>query len=224
MNAAPLQQGAFVFAAPDAAEIRQESGFRLLPGRLPPKAQAELLAEVLKAIQPAPFYRARMPRTGKPLSVEMTNLGPLGWVSSIEGYSYQPKHPETGAPWGPIPNALLDLWDELADYPAPPQACLVNWYKPGAKLGSHIDADEDARMAPVVSVSLGDDALFRLGGPTRKDKTRSFRLSSGDVVVLGGASRRFFHGVDRIYPGTSDLVPLEGGGRINLTLRRVTAP
>jgi DNA oxidative demethylase len=217
-------QTAIDFGAPADAVIAHESGFRLLPGRLTPKAQAELLAEVLAAIEPAPFYRARMPRTGRPLSVEMTNLGPLGWVSSIEGYSYQPTHPETGAPWGPMPQALLDLWSELADYPAPPQACLVNWYKPGTKLGSHIDADEDARTAPVVSVSLGDDALFRLGGPKRGDKTQSFRLRSGDVVVLGGASRRFFHGVDRIYPGTSDLVPLEGGGRINLTLRRVTAP
>ncbi len=183
-----------------------------------------MLESVLTAIAPAPFFRGRMPRTGTPLSVEMTNLGSLGWVSAIEGYTYRSTHPETGAPWGDIPQALLDLWSALADYPAPPQACLVNWYKPGTKLGSHIDADEDARTAPVISVSLGDDALFRLGGPTRKDKTRSFRLSSGDVVVLGGASRRFFHGVDRIYPGTSDLVPLEGGGRINLTLRRVTAP
>jgi alkylated DNA repair protein (DNA oxidative demethylase) len=224
MNAAPLEQRAFAFETRDAVEIREESGFRLLPGRLPPKAQADLLAEVLAAIAPAPFFQAHMPRTGRPLSVAMTNLGPLGWVSTAEGYTYRPTHPQTGAAWGAMPQALLDLWDELAGYLAPPQACLVNWYKPGTKLGSHIDADEDARMAPVVSVSLGDDALFRLGGPTRKDKTRSFRLSSGDVVVLGGASRRFFHGVDRIYPGTSDLVPLEGGGRINLTLRRVTAP
>lgn len=224
MTAASLQQRAFAFEAPTGAEISEENGFRLLPGRLSPKAQADLLAEVLRAIAPAPLFRAHMPRTGRPLSVEMTNLGPLGWVSTVEGYAYRPTHPETGAPWGPMPQTLLDLWTELAGYPAPPQACLVNWYKPGTKLGSHIDADEDARMAPVVSVSLGDGALFRLGGPTRKEKTRSFRLSSGDVVVLGGASRRFFHGVDRIYPGTSDLVPLEGGGRINLTLRRVTAP
>ena len=224
MNPHSPHQKVFDFDAPAPAAIHEESGFRLLPGRISPKAQADLLAEVLRAIAPAPFFRAHMPRTGRPLSVEMTNLGPLGWVSTIEGYTYRPTHPETGAAWRPMPQMLLDLWIELADYPAPPQACLVNWYKPGTKLGSHIDADEDARMAPVLSVSLGDDALFRLGGPTRKDKTRSFRLSSGDVVVLGGASRRFFHGVDRIYPGTSDLVPLEGGGRINLTLRRVTAP
>jgi alkylated DNA repair protein (DNA oxidative demethylase) len=219
-----LLQTALDFGAPADAGIAHESGFRLLPGRLTPKAQSELLTDVLAAIELTPFYRARMPRTGRPLSVEMTNLGPLGWVSSIKGYGYQHTHPETGALWGPMPRALLDLWAELADYPAPPQACLVNWYKPGAKLGVHIDADEDAHNAPVVSLSLGDGALFRLGGPKRGDKTQSFRLHSGDVVVLGGASRRFFHGVDRIYPGTSALVPLEGGGRINLTLRRVTAP
>ena len=156
----------------------------------------------------------------------MTNLGSLGWVSAVEGYSYRPMHPETGAPWGSMPLALLDLWAALVDYPAPPEACLVNWYKPDCKLGLHVDADEDAKDAPVLSISLGDDALFRLGGPSRKDPTRSHRLHSGDVVVLGGASRRFFHGVDRIYPGTSDLASqfLPDGGRINLTLRRVTGP
>jgi len=219
-------QRAFVFDAPAAAEIRAPSGFRLLPGLLSPNAQADLLAEVFTAIAPAPFFRGCMPHTGKPLSVEMTNLGSLGWVSSVEGYTYRPTHPETGAPWRSMPLALLDLWAALADYPAPPEACLVNWYKPDCKLGLHVDADEAAKDAPVLSISLGDDALFRLGGPSRKDPTRSLRLHSGDVVVLGGASRRFFHGVDRIYPRTSDLALqfLPDGGRINLTLRRVTGP
>ena len=179
------------------------------------------MADILERIKSAPFFRGRMPKTGAPLSVEMTNLGQLGWVSAVEGYSYRAMHPETGASWGATPQALFDLWNEVTDCPAQPEACLVNWYKPGCKLGLHVDADEDAKFAPVVSVSLGDGALFRLGGPSRKHPTRSFRLESGDVVVLGGASRRFFHGVDRIYPGTSDLVP--AGGRINLTLRRVTA-
>ncbi|MET0545460.1 MAG: alpha-ketoglutarate-dependent dioxygenase AlkB [Caulobacterales bacterium] len=208
-------------SGPKAAAIREPSGFTLLRGYFSREEQAALLADVLSRIGAAPFFRGRMPRTGTPLSVEMTNLGPLGWVSAVEGYSYRPVHPETGAAWGAMPQRLLDLWEALADHPAPPEACLVNWYKPGCKLGLHIDADEDAKFAPVVSVSLGDDALFRLGGPSRKDPTRSFRLQSGDVVVLGGASRRFFHGVDRIYAGTSDLVP--EGGRINLTLRRVSA-
>jgi DNA oxidative demethylase len=209
----------------DEPSVESADGFQLLRSRFSRLEQAQLLADVLGRIGAAPFFRGRMPRSGVPLSVEMTNLGPLGWVSAVSGYSYEPKHPVTGAPWGEIPQSLLDLWDELADCPAPPQACLVNWYKPGCKLGLHVDADEDAKMAPVVSISLGDDALFRLGGPSRKDPTRSMRLYSGDVVVLGGASRRFFHGVDRIYSGTSDLVPqfLDGGGRINLTLRRVTA-
>jgi alkylated DNA repair protein (DNA oxidative demethylase) len=196
-------------------------GFRLLRGKLSRGEQEALLSEVLSVIAPAPLFRGRMPRTGAPLSVEMTNLGPLGWVSDIAGYSYRATHPVTGAAWGAMPQKLLNLWGELANWPAPPEACLVNCYKPGTKLGLHVDADEDAKTAPVLSISLGDDALFRLGGPSRKDPTRSMRLQSGDVVLLGGASRRCFHGVDRIYPNTSDLVP--DGGRINLTLRRVTA-
>lgn len=197
-------------------------GFRFLPEYFSPARQRALLAEVLQLLEDNPLYRGAMPRTGKPLSVRNTNLGPLGWVSDINGYRYQPVHPVTGRPWAPIPEALLDLWGNVANYPAPPQACLVNWYEADSRLGLHIDADESARDAPVVSVSLGSRALFRLGGLARNSPTSSIRLASGDVVVLGGLSRRAYHGVDRVYPDSSTLVP--GGGRINLTLRRVIAP
>jgi alkylated DNA repair protein (DNA oxidative demethylase) len=197
-------------------------GFRLLPEYFSPAAQKALTGEVLALLEDNPLYTATMPRSGRPMSVRMTNLGPLGWVSDIKGYRYQPTHPVTHAPWTAIPQSLLDLWNAVGDYPAPPQACLVNWYGAESRLGLHVDADETADEAPVVSVSLGSRALFRLGGLKRSDPTRSMRLASGDVVVLGGRARRAFHGVDRIYPESSTLVP--GGGRINLTLRRVTAP
>jgi len=197
-------------------------GFRFLPEYFDRPAQTSLLAEVLSLLDDNPLYRGSMPRSGKPLSVRNTNLGPLGWVSDIKGYRYQPTHPVTGKPWPPIPQVLLDLWSDVANDAAPPQACLVNWYEAGSRLGLHVDADESAKAAPVVSVSLGSRALFRLGGLERKSPTSSMRLASGDVVVLGGTSRQAYHGVDRIYPDTSTLVP--GGGRINLTLRRVTAP
>lgn len=196
-------------------------GFRFLPERFGPAAQKRLLAEVLERVEAAPLYRPTMPRSGKPMSVRMTNLGPLGWISDITGYRYGPTHPQTGRPWPDMPETLLELWEEVSGYPAPPQACLVNRYEADSRLGLHVDADESAKDAPVVSVSLGDRALFRLGGEQRSDPTSSIRLASGDVVVLGGRSRRAYHGVDRIYPGSSQLVP--GGGRINLTLRRVTS-
>lgn len=197
-------------------------GARLYPGYLDPETRRALLADVLARTAAAPFYTAAMPRTGAPLSTQTTNLGPLGWVTDIAGYRYQAAHPHTGAAWPAMPPALLDLWRDVADYPAPPEACLVNWYGPASRLGLHVDQDEEAVNAPVVSVSLGDDALFRLGGLSRRDPTRSLRLRSGDVIVLAGTARRCFHGVDRIYPGTSQLVP--GGGRINLTMRRVSWP
>jgi DNA oxidative demethylase len=203
------------------AELAQ--GFALYPGYLDPRAARDLAVEVLDLVESAPFHRPSMPRTGTPLRNLMTNLGPLGWISDKNGYRYAPAHPQTGRPWPAIPDSLMAIWNALADYPHPPQACLVNLYRgEDAKLGLHIDADEPAVNAPVVSVSLGDGALFRLGGPARNSPTRSFKLSSGDVVVLGGASRRFYHGVDRIFPGSSRLIP--GGGRVNLTLRRVTHP
>jgi len=121
-----------------------------------------------------------------------------------------------------MPEALTAMWNELGGYRYPPQACLINFYDAGAKMGLHQDRDEEDFNAPVVSLSLGDSCLFRIGGIKRGDPTRSFRLSSGDAIVLAGGQRLAFHGVDRIYPGTSTLLP--GGGRINLTLRRVTRP
>lgn len=197
-------------------------GFRHLPGHLDPAAQGALLAEVLTAVEGPGWYQPTMPRSGRPLSVAMGNLGPLGWVSDAKGYRYQARHPDTGRPWPPIPPSLLALWEAVTGWPVPPEACLVNRYRDGARMGLHQDRDEADLAAPVLSVSLGDDALFRLGGTSRRGPTRSLTLASGDLVVLGGAARLCFHGVDRILPGSSALVP--GGGRINLTLRRVTLP
>jgi len=162
-----------------------------------------------------------MPRTGKPFSVRMSNCGPLGWVSDAEGgYRYQPRHPETGAPWPPIPARLLAAWAALAPGAPPPEACLINLYVAEARMALHQDRDEAELSAPVVSLSLGDKALFRVGGLTRGDPTRSFRLASGDAMTLGGPARLAFHGIDRIYSGSSTL--LAESGRINLTMRRVT--
>lgn len=198
-------------------------GVRHLPDYLDRDAQEALVEDIRKIVQAAPLYVPVMPHTGKEMSVRMTNCGTLGWVTDRErGYRYQPTHPVTGEPWPPIPEALLDLWREVAGYPHLPQACLVNFYADTAKMGLHQDRDEEDFYAPVVSVSLGDDCLFRVGGTRRKDTTISLRLSSGDVVVLGGEGRLAFHGIDRIYPATSTL--LKNGGRINLTLRRVTGP
>jgi len=193
------------------------------PHALAREGQIALLAAISEVIAEAPLFTPTMPRSGKPMSVRMTNCGPLGWVTDKErGYRYQATHPETGKPWPPIPAALLELWRELARYPAPPEACLVNYYAGNAKMGLHQDKDEEDFAAPVLSVSLGDTGVFRLGGRSRKDPTRAFELKSGDVVVLGDTDRLAFHGIDRILAGTSDLVP--AGGRFNLTLRRVTKP
>jgi alkylated DNA repair protein (DNA oxidative demethylase) len=163
-----------------------------------------------------------MPKTGQPFTVRMTNCGPLGWVSDETGYRYQPNHPMTGAPWPPMPAPVCAAWRALADYPHEPEACLINVYAPTARMGLHQDRDEEDFAAPVVSLSLGETCLFRLGGTARNAPTRSFRLASGDALVLGGAARLAFHGVDRIFSGTSTLLP--DGGRINLTLRRVNRP
>lgn len=190
------------------------------PGFLDRAAQ-EAFAEAIRAVvAAAPLFVPTMPRTGKPFSVRMTNCGPLGWVSDRDGYRYQPLHPDTGQPWPAMPTALLAAWEALAAYPHPPEACLVNWYAPGTRMGLHQDRDEDEPAAPVVSLSLGDTAIFRIGGTSRRDPTRSLRLESGDALVFGGPARFAFHGIDRVIAGSSTL--LREPGRINLTLRRVT--
>ncbi|GAA0870146.1 alpha-ketoglutarate-dependent dioxygenase AlkB [Brevundimonas basaltis] len=194
-------------------------GFRLWPAALSPDEQAALKDEVLAAVEAAPFYRPTT-RGGRPFSVEMSNLGPMGWVSDRAGYRYQPTHPVTGAPWPPMPQRLVELWDELTGWPEPPDACLVNRYRGAARMGLHQDLDEADRAAPVLSVSLGDTAVFRVGA-AEGGPTRSVRLASGDVCALTGPARLARHGVDRILAGSSALIP--GGGRVNLTLRRAGA-
>jgi alkylated DNA repair protein (DNA oxidative demethylase) len=195
---------------------------RYLPEFLDRGAQEQVLLDLREAIARAPLFTPVMPRTAKPFSVQMTNLGSLGWVSDKSGYRYQPSHPATGLAWPAIPESVLFVWNRVSNYPHPPEACLVNFYGADAKMGLHQDRDEEDLEAPVVSISLGDTALFRVGGTTRGGKTQSLKLASGDVLVLEGPSRLAFHGIDRVIGGSSTL--LKGGGRINLTLRRVTRP
>lgn len=195
-------------------------GILLWRERFFPQQQKHLLDEVMALLKQAPLYRPVMPGTAKPFSVEESNFGALGWVSDKDGYRYQPTHPVAGAPWPAIPQRLLDLWAEINPPPGP-ECCLVNFYRAGAKMGLHQDRDEQDVSAAVIGVSLGDEALFRIGGATRGGKTVSVPLASGDVIAFGGAARLAHHGIDRTRPGTSRLIP--GGGRISLTLRRVVS-
>ena len=198
------------------------SGLKHLPGYFSRPAQEALVATLREALAKAPFYTPVMPRSGRPFTVRMSNLGKLGWVSNRGGYHYQATHPETGEPWPAIPPMVMDVWRAVSDYAHEPQACLVNYYREGAKLGLHRDEDEEDFAAPVVSISLGDTAIFRIGSTERGGKTETLKLDSGDVLVMGGASRLSYHGIDRVLSGTSSL--LKDGGRLNLTLRRVTKP
>lgn len=192
-----------------------------MPGYLDEAAQGALLAEVQAVIAAAPLFQPRMPKTDRPFSVKMTNCGALGWVSDRDGYHYQPTHPETGRAWPAIPALALGAWEELGRYPHAPEACLVNFYDPSARMGLHQDRDEEDFAAPVVSLSLGSSCIFRFGGTRRGGATQVLELASGDALVLGGEARLLYHGVARIVFGSSALL---GGNRINLTLRRVTRP
>lgn len=198
-------------------------GVRHIPMCLSLDEQRSMLDAVRSVVKAAPLYTPTMPRTGKPMSVRMTNCGQLGWVTDKEnGYRYQPTHPATGKSWPAMPAQLAALWTEFSNYSHAAEACLINFYEASAKMGLHQDRDEENFDAPVLSISLGDSCLFRVGTEAKTGGTVSIKLNSGDLILLSGKARLAYHGVDRIYPDTSAL--LKNGGRINLTLRRVTTP
>lgn len=195
-------------------------GATLHRGWLSDEEQTAMVADLRAVLARAPLVRPVTP-WGKPMSVRMSAAGRLGWVIARGRYAYSPVHPETAEPWPPMPESVLAVWRAVSGWEDTPDCCLINWYGEGARMGLHRDADEGeaAFAAPVVSISLGDPARFRIGGIARRDPTESFVLSSGDVLVMGGASRLAYHGIDRVRFGEGTLLP--GGGRINLTLRVV---
>ncbi|QPH55980.1 alpha-ketoglutarate-dependent dioxygenase AlkB family protein [Pontivivens ytuae] len=193
------------------------AGFEIHKGFLDRAAQAALVEAIRGVARAAPFFAPVTP-WGKPMRVRMTSAGRVGWITDRRGYRYEPTHP-SGTPWPPIPQEVLAIWDAVAEDARQPDCCLVNFYGEGAKMGLHQDKDEGDFSYPVVSISLGDSATFRIGGTERADPTQSLLLESGDVVVMGGPARLAYHGIDRIRFGSSTLLP--DGGRINLTLRVV---
>lgn len=205
-------------ARPASVSGPEVAGVRHLAGFLDRPAQERMQADVRGVIAAAPLVRPVTP-WGKPMSVRMTSAGRLGWVIRRGRYAYADRHPETGNAWPPIPESVLAVWRSVSGWPQDPDCCLINWYSEGARMGLHQDRDEGRFDAPVVSISLGDPARFRIGGTERKGPTESLILHSGDVLVMGGASRLAFHGIDRVMFGEGTLLP--GGGRINLTLRVV---
>lgn len=192
-------------------------GFKVFKGLLDEAAQVEMLEELRKVAREAPPFTPQTPY-GKPMSVQLTSAGKYGWFSDRAGYRYVPRHPD-GQAWPPIPGSVMRVWRELVSQDRAPDCCLINFYGEGARMGMHQDRDEADYSWPVLSLSLGDEGLFRIGNTTRGGKTESLWLSSGDAVVMGGEARLTYHGVDRIRFRSSSLLP--NGGRINLTLRVV---
>ncbi|MDR6263296.1 alpha-ketoglutarate-dependent dioxygenase AlkB [Roseobacter sp. N2S] len=192
-------------------------GFLIYKSLLSPAEQGVILDDIRGVIKQAPLF-SPITAWGKPMSVGMSSAGRYGWYSDRSGYRYERKHPN-GTPWPAIPQSVMRIWSAVTDCARAPDCCLINHYTEKARMGLHQDNDEQDFSFPVVSVSLGDEGLFRIGGTERKDKTESIWLSSGDVCVMGGSARLAYHGIDRIRFGSSAL--LRNNGRINLTLRVV---
>jgi len=182
---------------------------------------APALVAAVEAIAAAAPFRVLVTPGGKAMSVGMTNCGPLGWVSDRRGYRYSATDPETGLPWPEMPELFSDLATRAAAAAGfagfEPDACLINRYAPGAKMGLHRDYDEKDLRAPIVSVSLGLPAVFLWGGQARTDKTVKLPVTHGDVVVFGGEGRLHYHGV---LPVKDGIDPLLGRSRVNLTFRK----
>ena len=193
-------------------------GVRLIKGALSRRGQDALLEDIRAVVREAPLYHPVTPG-GRQMTVRMTSAGQFGWVTDRTGYRYEPRHPQ-GTAWPPIPAAVCALWDRFCPDARPPECCLINFYGEGARMGLHQDKDEEDFSQPVLSISLGDEGMFRVGSATRGGTTESHWLQSGDIAILSGESRLVHHGVDRIRFGSSTLLPQ--GGRINLTLRVVT--
>ncbi len=198
----------------DVVDIK---GFMIHKGYLSPDRQGTILTALREVAKAAPMFVPETP-SGKTMSVQMTSTGHCGWLSDRRGYRYSPKHP-SGLAWPPIPQSVLEVWEDLVSRRRQPDTCLINYYRAGARMGMHQDKDEKDFSWPVLSISLGDEGLFRMGNRSRGGPTRSIWLASGDVVVMGGEARLSHHGIDRIRLGSSPL--LKNGGRINLTLRVV---
>mgnify|MGYP000262024659 CR=1 FL=1 len=184
---------------------------------LPSSDQLRLVKELREVAAQAPVFSPKT-KSGKPMSVRLTAAGDFGWFSDLRGYRYVEHHP-SGVNWPAIPDSIMAIWRAVAGAAPDPECCLINFYGEGARMGLHQDRDEANFDWPVVSISLGDDALFRVGGTERGGKTESIWLQSGDVAVMGGPARLNYHGIDRIKFGSSSL--LKEGGRLNITLRVV---
>jgi alkylated DNA repair protein (DNA oxidative demethylase) len=210
-----------LFENPPATEPL-EDGAVLLRAFCTNEAPA-LVEEIARIAETSPFRHLVVPG-GHTMSVAMTNCGRVGWVSDRKGYRYDPIDPDTSQPWPAMPQSFLDLAARAAaeaGFPNyDPDACLINRYAAGAKLGLHQDRDEEDPISPIVSVSLGLPATFLWGGKKRGDPVRRFRLESGDIAVWGGPARFIYHGVSALKEGDH---PLTGPVRLNLTFRKVFA-
>ncbi len=183
--------------------------------------QTEILTVCRQVARQSPLFTPTM-KSGKPFNYQMTNCGDFGWISDTKGYRYSETHPN-GKPWTPIPEMIYNLTKDLANQIGEPdylpQTCLINFYQHDGKLGLHQDNSEKNLKPAIISISLGDDAIFLMGGNKRNSPTQEILLKSGDILQLFGDSRLAFHGIKKIIPGTSGL--LKNGGRLNLTIRQI---
>lgn len=184
-------------------------------------AHEEALLDALRQVITEAPFRSMTTRGGLPMSAVTTGCGDYGWTSGAGGYGYAALDPLRGQPWPAMPVLFRTLAEAaaaeagFADFS--PDACLINRYRPGAKMGLHQDKDEQDMTQPIVSFSFGLPARFQFGGSSRSGGARQIPLLHGDAFVWGGTARLNFHGVLPVAEGHH---PRMGPQRISLTFRR----
>lgn len=201
-----------------------QPGLKLYKNYLSLEKQEQLVQIIHNILPEAPFFKAISPRK-KPLGSLMTNMGEFGWYAdATDGYKYINHHPNTQKKWPGIPVEIMNIWRKLADYPIDPQCCLINYYnEQNPNLGMHKDLDEQDFKAPVLSISLGNTCSFRYStSPKSQSPSKTIKLESGTILVMGGESRLIYHSVNKVFFGSNKLLDSSFGlGRLNLTLRVV---
>jgi alkylated DNA repair protein (DNA oxidative demethylase) len=179
-----------------------------------------LLSLVDTITQSSPFRKMLTPN-GHYTGVAATNCGKFGWVSDKTGYRYSPIDPINKNQWPALPSTFEQLAKDAAksaDFENfCPDACLINRYLIGTKLGSHQDKNEVNFKQPIVSVSIGLPAIFQIFGSQRSGKAINVQLYDGDVMVWGNSSRLIYHGVKALTENSLDPNQKQ---RINLTFRK----
>jgi alkylated DNA repair protein (DNA oxidative demethylase) len=196
--------------------------------------QLIILSKTRSILAHSPFFTPKM-SSGTQFNSKLSNIGSFGWVagegikgegyipqSDNKNYRYQKVHPVTGKKWLPIPHTWQEhnknILDKLFLPYFEPQSALINWYpEVGGKLGMHQDKTEKDLVSPIITWSLGNSCTFKVS-KNKSGESKRLELDSGDVLVMHGTGRMYWHGVMKIHDNVGFT---KNSGRLSITFRKI---